>query len=152
MNEHDHDEEGQERSVSRRRVIQGIAAGTAAAWAAPAIVNVGSAAYAASAVPPVKCDGCNPNDSCLGQSDCGPAGSGCTCKPAERLGADCICTGNGFCSDFQTCTSTSSCPPGYTCSLSCCGADVLLCLPNCGTPGAAAAAAAKGSGARTDGK
>ncbi len=151
MDQIDHTEEPQDPQapgISRRRLIQTVGAGTAIAWAAPTVVGFGGTAMAASAVPPARCDGCNPEDSCGGQSDCGDPQFGCTCKPPEiGPGLPCICTGNGFCDEFDTCAGQNDCPAGYTCTNSCCG--FLLCLPNCGTPRQARVA---GTGARTDGK
>jgi hypothetical protein len=144
-----------DKGLSRRRVIKGIGAGTAVAWAAPTVLGVGPAFAAdASAVAPQRCDGCNPADPCLGQSACGDPEFNCTCKPPEvGEGNPCVCTGNGSCDSFQQCPGgQGDCPPGYTCTSSCCDGFGYprLCLPNCGQ--VAAAGAAAGGGPRTDGK
>src|SRR5687767_11540634 len=66
------------RGLSRRSALKGIGAGTAAIWAAPALVSLGRAHAQGSGIPS-PCDNCNPADLCFGQQfDCAGNAS-CVC-------------------------------------------------------------------------
>jgi hypothetical protein len=114
-------------------LIKRAGVGAAVVWATPALTSVGLAA--ASGTP-----ACNTCAVCP-QPVCGPD---CGCV-TDTTSGKCFCHQGTPCRLVKqhTCTSTSQCPPGYTCALSCCklsGVSYLACLPPCGTVGYGAGA------------
>lgn len=124
-----------ERRVSRRNVVKGVAAGTALAWSAPALMSMQPAFAQGSVVCP----------------DCLPAGSRPSCDPfAEPVcGASgpynrCSCLrdingGDCFCHEWVNCGDPRVVPgPGATCpsewvlAYACCDGNSPLCYPPCG--------------------
>ena len=74
---------------------------------------------------------------CSGPLQCGATGTcGCPggCHPTNEGVA--ICGAPIACHVAKLCTSTSQCPTGYACELTCCGPDP-ICVPPCGTTTAA---------------
>ena len=98
----------------------------------------------------------NPGDTCnngqCGCSDPGTCGSyqfGCdgdpTCACATNSEGGGTCAGDATCSNATLCTTSADCPANSVCIVgSCCGTPV--CLPLCGTEGAAAHRAPTGTG------
>lgn len=125
---------------SRRTMLKGIGAGTAIAWAAPALTTVGGRVMAQTSP---ACTDC-----AVGGNDCGgqtPCGDGCTCL--RRTGQrGCFCHEPISCGDPRVvaCTTDATCPAGWSCTSSCCGSD--LCHPPCGATLGAQAAGPKSTG------
>jgi hypothetical protein len=102
------------------------------------------------------CVGCPPGQTCqngqCGCSDPGTCGSyqfGCdgdpTCACATNSEGGGTCAGDATCSNATHCTTSADCPANSVCIVgSCCGTPV--CLPLCGTEGAAGHRAPTGTG------
>ena len=123
-------EETTVQKVSRRRMLKRIGTGAAVAWLTPIVTSLGSRAEAGGC-----CDcteqGCGCTWTCGGiPRQCGLGGiDGCFCS--TDVDGRCWCWPDSFCSELQTCSVNSDCPPGYACIPTCCATPT--CLPACGT-------------------
>ena len=115
--------------ISRRRLLQRLGLGTAAAVFTPVVTSLGSEALAGSC-PPCQ-EPCN--WTCGGTLQqcgigCGPFGAAYCSHNTE---GQCFCWQDDFCSGLQSCGSSADCPPGYSCiPNTCCGGPV--CIAGCG--------------------
>lgn len=109
--------------VSRRVALKRLAAGTAAAWAAPALLSVSASAGAASTVCPTCSAG---GDACFEPCGDGPNGA-CLC--ARKTDGTCACF-TPICSS-TLCAADGDCPEGWACVAQCCGPPT--CAPLCST-------------------
>ena len=120
-----------ETRVTRGRLLKRAGVGAAALGAGTMITaSTAGASLPASAVckDPAGANGCG---TCPGLTDhpC-PGGSGC-CFCGINTESCCVCVENFFC-NTPACTSSSQCPPGWSCLPdTCCGAGG-VCAPHCG--------------------
>jgi hypothetical protein len=126
--------------ISRRRMIKRLGAATAVAWTAPVLSTLGATPAFAQ---PQPCPQCvplgQPRDvHCTQQPRCGaePTGNPCACVRTTENTCFChscirACTTNPL---VTVCTSSSQCPAGWGCALSCCSQadNEFRCLPPCG--------------------
>jgi len=115
--------------MSRRTAIKSVAAGTALAWAAPAITTMGGSAFAQDGSPLPACTG--QDFQCDVVVECGTTGPLTLCVCDVTVEGDIFCWENFFCDGAQPCASSADCAnlPGYTCVTTCCGT---TCAPPCG--------------------
>jgi hypothetical protein len=115
------DEETNDRRMSRRRVVAGIAGGTVTAWAAPTVLSLGSTAYANGSPPAAACKTCPTVavDLCDEANDC---------YTVLTTAGACACTQIGECEELVACDA-GACPDGFVCAVTCCGEP--LCVPLC---------------------
>jgi hypothetical protein len=135
MDEMDREIQGR---ISRRRMIKRLGAATAVAWTAPVLSTVGATPAFAQ---PTPCPDCvaagQPRDVHCIQSEqfpCGeePTGNPCAClRTTENT---CFCHSCHRCPGLTICTSSSQCPAGWQCAISCCSQadNEFRCLPPCG--------------------
>jgi hypothetical protein len=125
------------RGVTRRRALATIGAGTAAVWAAPAILST-TRAFAQSAGPGA-CTQCS-GDFCSGQTNCGnnnvPPFDECPCAQ-KTDGSGCFCYQDNLCANSTPCPNgQGDCPSGTVCVHTCCDSiGPPVCFTPCGTPG-----------------
>ena len=137
MDEMDREIQGR---ISRRRMIKRLGAATAVAWTAPVLNTVGATPAFAQ---PTPCPGCVPrseprNVHCANQPICGEEPNGNPCSCVRTFEDTCFCHSCVFgCTTnplVTVCTSSSQCPAGWQCALSCCSQadNEFRCVPPCG--------------------
>ena len=126
---------GTERAVSRRAMVKGIAAGTALAWSAPALLSMQPAHAQGSSV----CADCipfGPRPSCVPSDEpvCGNTGpyGRCSCLDDINRGG-CFCHEWVNCGDPRTLPDNGNCPPGWVLAFACCDGNNPRCYPPCGS-------------------
>jgi hypothetical protein len=100
--------EVEQRRLSRRRLIQGMGVGTAAVWAAPTVLSIGSAAAAASSPVCATASTCGVITGCVGED--------CLCAQTTEGTIVCI---NPFAVQLL-CSASSQCPDGSVCAVGDC--------------------------------
>jgi hypothetical protein len=118
-------------SISRRRLLKRLGAGTVVAWSAPILTSVRTPAFAQY---PTVCD-CSESD-CVPPvqhfEHCGPL---LQCDCWRLKGGGCVCADHGAGCSSQGCDNVP-CPPGFVCVFSCCidfgqGTDRHICVRPC---------------------
>jgi hypothetical protein len=123
--------------VSRRKLLKRAGVGAAALWAVPLVATTGAAQAAPGTAKCAKklyangegCTFCGPFTQCgksgqFNECDCFPTTEGC-----------CFCAEVVYCKEQLACQSSSDCPAGWACLITCC---VSLygyapqCTPPCG--------------------
>lgn len=122
--------------ISRRRMIKRLGAATAVAWTAPVLSTVGATPAFAQ---PTPCPDCvplgQPRDvHCFQQPPCGDEPTGNPCSCVRTVEDTCFCHSCIRTPCGAICTSSSQCPAGWQCALSCCSQadNEFRCLPPCG--------------------
>jgi len=124
-------------TISRRKLLKRAGIGVAAVgWSAPFLTSTASARIKSGQSP-----ACHANGQ-VACPDCGfcsfpcatKNGLVCGCAPAVNQGKPtgcCIGVGNFACDDPNAvpCNSTADCPPGWKCTINCCGQ---TCAAPCG--------------------
>lgn len=122
LDELERDELGKEEiGLSRRDLLKRMAAGSAVAWVAPAVMSIPLPAYAQVISPRTSC-GC-------AFTPCGP-----DCFATDSTEQVCFCWQNFPCDQerFAPCETSATCPEGWSCEP--CGS----CHVGYGSPGACA--------------
>jgi hypothetical protein len=126
------DLDGTGKEISRRKMLKRIGAGAAIAWTAPVLTSLRTPAFGQ------RYNVCEEpcNATCGNFPRCGSnpeTGEACFCS-RDRRGL-CFCWNNAACAALPNCGNLG-CPPGWSCTSTCCDQSFgtrVKCLPPCGT-------------------
>ncbi|HVE64264.1 MAG TPA: hypothetical protein VNB94_10750 [Mycobacteriales bacterium] len=122
--------------ISRRSAVKKIAAGTAVAWGAPALLTL-QPAHAQGSQPCANCPPAgpreNPCDPIANEPQCGDSGPFNRCSCLRDLEGNCFCHEFVDCGDPRTAPGpNNTCPPGWRAAYACCDGQRIRCYPPCG--------------------
>ena len=136
--------EATEIRVSRRKLLKRAGVGAAVVGAGSMVTS--STAGAAAETEPHVCIHAGGCFACSGQPTCGNC-----CGCVITVEGCCFCHEAVFCGDATPCHTSSQCPPGFACALTCCGGGP-ICVPRCfGNPHPPVCAGAAPAGATSMG-